>query len=223
MKRRVWTHRAGKPSPDSGRESQVRFSGGHLKSFYRIRGRARSWCWVRERKMREQKEGTKGWESRLWAGNRQESRTIRTLNARLLAQPGRRVELRGVNQNRANQGLTMAWRRVTVHRYAFYVQWGLYIRTFQLQMCLWFQEGTRTCAIKFRSEWTVVCPSVSYCWQSFSSTISRHRSLLQTVALVACSLPASPLHAGSSTVLLFFPQYTTVRLKFFLFFYVLFV
>ena len=41
MKRRVWTHRAGKPSPDAGRESQVRFSGGHLKSFYRITGAER--------------------------------------------------------------------------------------------------------------------------------------------------------------------------------------
>ena len=33
--------------------------------------------------------------------------------------------------------------------------------------------------------------SVFYCWRSFSSTISHHHSLLQSVALLACSLTAS--------------------------------
>ncbi|XP_073665617.1 receptor activity-modifying protein 3 isoform X1 [Tursiops truncatus] len=35
-------------------------------------------------------------------------------------------------------------------------------------------------------------PSVSYCWRSFSSTISHLLSLLQSVTLLACSLDASP-------------------------------
>ena len=69
--------------------------------------------------------------------------------------------------------------------------------------------------------------SVSYCWQSFSSTISHLLSFLQSVALLACSLGASPWMPV--VVLCYcFSRYCTVRLKmfslFFVFiFYILFV
>ena len=42
-------------------------------------------------------------------------------------------------------------------------------------------KGTRTCFIKVRYEWNCNLPSVCYCWQSFSSTISHLLSLLQSV------------------------------------------
>ena len=42
----------------------------------------------------------------------------------------------------------------------------------KMQMCIWFQQGTRTCAINVSCEWNCSLLSVSYCWQSFSSTIS---------------------------------------------------
>ena len=61
---------------------------------------------------------------------------------------------------------------------------------------------------------TAPLPSISYCWQSFSSTIS-HLSLLQSVALLACTLHASP---WMPAVVLY---YSTVRLK--CLFYFLFV
>ena len=50
----------------------------------------------------------------------------------------------------------------------------------------------RTCAVCARHEWNCSLPSVSYCWWSFSSTISHLLSLLQSVTLLACSLNASP-------------------------------
>ena len=54
--------------------------------------------------------------------------------------------------------------------------------------CVWFQQGTRPCASKVRSEWSCGSPSVSYYWWSFSSSIS----LRQSLTLLACSLNASP-------------------------------
>ena len=54
-----------------------------------------------------------------------------------------------------------------------------------------------------------------YCWQPFSSTISRLLSLLQSVTFLTCSLDASPQYAGCYTVLLYFSNYCTVGLKFF--------
>ena len=36
----------------------------------------------------------------------------------------------------------------------------------------WIQQGIRTCAVNDRHEWNCSLPSVSYRWQSFSSTIS---------------------------------------------------
>ena len=41
-------------------------------------------------------------------------------------------------------------------------------------------------------EWDCSLPSLSWCWRSFSSTISHLPSLLQSAALLACSLDASP-------------------------------
>ena len=43
----------------------------------------------------------------------------------------------------------------------------------------------------FIQEWNCSLPSISYCWQFFSSTISHSLSLLQLVTLLACSLDAS--------------------------------
>ena len=42
----------------------------------------------------------------------------------------------------------------------------------KIQMYIWFQQGTRTCAIKSRCEWNCSLPSNSYYWWFFSSTIS---------------------------------------------------
>ena len=42
----------------------------------------------------------------------------------------------------------------------------------------WIQQGTGTCAIKRKCEWSFSFPSVSYCWWPFSSTISHLLSLL---------------------------------------------
>ena len=61
-----------------------------------------------------------------------------------------------------------------------------------MRMCIRFQQGARTCAIDVRHEWHCGLPSVSYGWQPFSSAISHLLSLLQSVALLACSLHASP-------------------------------
>ena len=62
----------------------------------------------------------------------------------------------------------------------------------EMRTCIWFQQGTRTCAINVRREWNCSLPSVSCCWRSFSSTISHLLSLLQSATLLACSLDASP-------------------------------
>ena len=51
---------------------------------------------------------------------------------------------------------------------------------------------TRTCAINVRPEWNCSLPSISYCWRSFSSSISHFLSLLSSVTLLAWSLDTSP-------------------------------
>ena len=66
----------------------------------------------------------------------------------------------------------------------------------------WIQQGTRTCAINVRHEWNCSLLSFSYCWRSFSSTISHLLSFLQSVALLACSPDGSPFYASHCTVLL---------------------
>ena len=43
-----------------------------------------------------------------------------------------------------------------------------------------------------RCEWNCSLPSISYCWQSFSSTISHLLSLLYSITLLPCWLDASP-------------------------------
>ena len=58
--------------------------------------------------------------------------------------------------------------------------------------CIQFHQGTRTCAINIRCEWHCNLSSVSYCWRSFSSTVSHLLSLLQSVTLLACSLAVTP-------------------------------
>ena len=45
---------------------------------------------------------------------------------------------------------------------------------------------------RFIQEWNCSLPSISYCWQFFSSTISHPLSLLWLITLLACSLDASP-------------------------------
>ena len=62
-------------------------------------------------------------------------------------------------------------------------------------------------------------PSVSDCWQSFSSTISHFLPHLWSVALLACSLDASP---WMPAVVLYFSRYCSIRLKMFSLFLCLF-
>ena len=62
--------------------------------------------------------------------------------------------------------------------------------------CVWFQQGTETCAISARCERNCSSPSASYCWWSFSSPISRLLSRLQSVPLLARSLASSPCMPG---------------------------
>ena len=57
---------------------------------------------------------------------------------------------------------------------------------------LWNFKDANVCSIKIRRDWCCILPSVSSCYQSFSSTISHLRSLPQSVTLLACSLHASP-------------------------------
>ena len=60
----------------------------------------------------------------------------------------------------------------------------------------WIQQGTRNCAICIRREWNCSLHFVSYCWQSFSSTVSHLLSFLQEVTLLTCSLDASTCIPG---------------------------
>ena len=56
-----------------------------------------------------------------------------------------------------------------------------YIWTFKLQTC----KDVNMCSINVRHEWNCSLPCISYCWQSFSSTISHVLSLLQSVTPLA--------------------------------------
>ena len=58
--------------------------------------------------------------------------------------------------------------------------------------CCELFKDANVCSINVRREWNCSLPSISYCWWSFSSTISHLLSLLQSVTLLACSLDASP-------------------------------
>ena len=80
---------------------------------------------------------------------------------------------------------------------------------FQAARQNWIQQGTRTRAINIRRKWNFSLPSISYCWRSFSCTISH---LLQSVTLLVCSLDISPC-ASSCTILLYFSRYCAERLK----------
>ena len=77
---------------------------------------------------------------------------------------------------------------------------------------LTFQRGEL--AINVRHEWSCSLPSISCCWWSFSSTISRLLSFLQSITLLACLLDAS--HYMPAVVLYYCTfQDNTVRLKMF--------
>ena len=76
------------------------------------------------------------------------------------------------------------------------------------------QQGTRTCAIHVRCEWHCSLPSISYCRLSFSSPISHLLSLLQSVALPACSLDASLCMAAA--VLQYFSRHCKIKDVFFI-------
>ena len=80
---------------------------------------------------------------------------------------------------------------------------------------MWFQQGTRTCAITVRHEWNFSLPSASYCWWAFSSTISHLLSFLQSVALLAVHSVPTPVCC--CTIPLYFSRYCTVKLKMFSF------
>ena len=71
-----------------------------------------------------------------------------------------------------------------------------------------------------RHEWNCSLPSVSYCWQSFSSAISHLLSLpvsSSSCLFTQCQL----LYASCHTVLVYLSRYYTVRLKknFLIFYY----
>lgn len=108
--------------------------------------------------MHEQKEGTKGWESKGWAGNCQEFRTIRTLNARLLAARKESWAERGQPES-AIRCLTAAWSYLYTDRHFMYSEPSTY-KPSSCKHASWVQEGTRTCAINFRSERNC---SLSFC------------------------------------------------------------
>ena len=75
-----------------------------------------------------------------------------------------------------------------------------------------------------RREWNCSLHSVSYCWRSFSSTISHLLSLLQSVTLLSCSLDASPVcQLLYCTTVLFKVLYCTIRFKLFSLFFVFFL
>ena len=61
-------------------------------------------------------------------------------------------------------------------------------------------------------EWNFSLPSVSWCWGSFSSTISHLLSLLMSVTLLACSLYVSP--CMPAVVLdYYFSRFCTVKIE----------
>ena len=64
----------------------------------------------------------------------------------------------------------------------------LYLWAFKL----WAFKDANVHFTNIRCEWNCSLPSISYCWWSFSSTISHLLSFLQSVTLLACSLSASP-------------------------------
>ena len=80
-----------------------------------------------------------------------------------------------------------------------------------MRACIWFQQGTRTCAISVRPEWNCSLPSVSCCWWSFNSTISHLLSFLQPVALFA--VHSVPIPVCCCTVPLYFSRYCPVVVK----------
>ena len=88
---------------------------------------------------------------------------------------------------------------------------------------VWFQQRTRTRVISVRHEWHCCLPSVSYCWPSFSSTVSHHFSLLQAVTLLCLFTWCQPLYASCCTVcttVLFKVLYFTFKMfNFFVWFF----
>ena len=82
---------------------------------------------------------------------------------------------------------------------------------------LWIFKDGNMCTINVRLEWNCSLPSISHCWQSFSSTVSHLFSLLQSGTLLACWLDAIPYMPA---LILCFPKYCTVRVKMFSLFFV---
>ena len=64
-----------------------------------------------------------------------------------------------------------------------------YIPTFKLPT---FKDGN-VCSTEVRCEWNCSLPSISFCWQPCSPTISHFYSLLQPGTRLACSLDGSPV------------------------------
>ena len=82
--------------------------------------------------------------------------------------------------------------------------------------CIWFQQGTRIYSINVNCEWNGSCPSISYCWWFFSSTISY---LLSAPPLLSCSLNPSPYMPALlySTIVLFKIFWYKIKNIFFIF------
>ena len=78
-----------------------------------------------------------------------------------------------------------------------------------------FQRCTHTHSTSIRCEWDGGWPSISYCWRSFTSTISYLSPLLSdsSCLFTRCQLP----YASCCTLLLYFSRYCTARFKMFSF------
>ena len=74
------------------------------------------------------------------------------------------------------------------------------------------QAGTRNSTVSVRHEWNWSLPCISYCWWSFSSTISHLLTFLQAVTLLACFLDASLWRPAVVLYTILF-RYCTVRFK----------
>ena len=78
---------------------------------------------------------------------------------------------------------------------------------------LWTFKDVNMCSFSIRHEWNWSLSSISYCWQSFSFTVSQ----LQLVTLLACSLDAPVCQPLYCTTVLSQVLYCKVQNIFFIF------
>ena len=108
------------------------------------------------------------------------------------------------------------WRWLTflaIKYFKIKVQQVSYIRTFNLQTF----KDVNVCSIDVRHEWSCSLPSISYCWQSFHSTISHLLLSLLKSATSSLFIRYQPLYASYWTTLLYFSRGCIVIFKMFYF------